>query len=321
MEKLINYLRDVIDENSTLKPFSAEERLPFFLRELYQFISVEVSGKSCVLLFLISGMIDTSKIQKHFTALSKYTNAHPVLVLSTIRSTQRKRLLENRIAFIVPGTQLYLPFVSMDFREQYPAAIEGNAMFTAIAQAVYVFLFYRARQFWGVFDIAEKIHVSAMSVSRALRCLETAGVVKKYGATTRVKYQRIDKADFYIKAQRYLSTPVSKVVYIEEKNLPQMKFLAGEEALAGKTMLSHPARKTFAIDKISFRSIPKENIMQECVVEGHCVRLEVWKYDPGLFATNGFVDELSLLLSFKEAQDERIGIESERLLGELLCED
>ena len=58
-----------------------------------------------------------------------------------------------------------------------------------------------------------------------------------------------------------------------------------------------------------------------CGVEDDWVRLEVWKYDPGLFATNGFVDDLSLLLSFKEAQDERIGIEIERLLGELLCED
>ena len=321
MENLMNYLHDVIDENITLKPFSAEERLPFFLRELYQFKSVEVSGKTCVLLFLIAGMIEPSKIQKHFTALSKYTNAHPVLVLSKIRSPQRKRLLENRIAFIVPGTQLYLPFVSLDFREQYPSAIEGNAMFTAITQAVYVFLFYRGRQFWGVLDIAKKINVTAMSVSRALRCLETAGVVKKFGATTRVKYQRIDKEDYYSKAERYLSTPVSKVVYVEEKNLPPINFLAGEEALAGKTMLSHPARKTFAVDKISFRSIPKENIMQECGEEDHCVRLEVWKYDPGLFATNGFVDELSLLLSFKETQDERIGIEIERLLGELLCED
>ena len=115
MEKLINYLHDVIDENSTLKPFSAEERLPFFLRELYQFKSVEVSGKSCVLLFLISGMIEPSKIQKHFTALSKYTNAHPVLVLSKIRSAQRKRLLENRIAFIVPGTQLYAVWKMIGF--------------------------------------------------------------------------------------------------------------------------------------------------------------------------------------------------------------
>ena len=56
-------------------------------------------------------------------------------------------------------------------------------------------------------------------------------------------------------------------------------------------------------------------------MEDDWVRLEVWKYDPGLFATNGVVDDLSLLLSFKEAKDERIGIESERLLGELLCED
>lgn len=321
MENLSNYLHAVVDENSMLKPFAEEERLPFFLREMYQFKSVEIRGTTCVLLFLNSGIIETAKFQKHFTTLLKYTSAHPILVLSKINAPQRKRLLENRIAFIVAGTQLYLPFISIDFREQYPSAIEENTMFTAIAQAVYVFLFYRPRQFWGVIEIAEKINVTPMSVSRALRYLEAAGVVKKSGATTRVKYQRIDKKNYYIKALQYLSTPVSKVVYLEKKNLPQNCFLAGEEAFAEKSMLGHPDKMTFAVDKISFRKIPKQMIMKACMREDHCVRLEVWKYDPGLFSTNTMVDELSLILSFKAAQDERIAIESEKLLGELLCEE
>ena len=54
-------------------------------------------------------------------------------------------------------------------------------------------------------------------------------------------------------------------------------------------------------------------------MEDNCVRLEVWKYDPGLFAIGNIVDDLSLLLSLEEIKDERIAIETEKLLGELLC--
>lgn len=319
MDNLINYLHEVLDENSTLKPFEEAERLPIFLREIYRFESVMVGGKSCVLLFLKSGVIEISKIQKHFSSLLKYTNAYPVLVLTKIRSTQRKKLLENRIPFIVPGTQLYLPFVSVDLREQYPSTIEEKTTFTAIEQAVCLSLFYCERQCWGVSDVAKKINVTDMSVSRALRSLELVGIVNKFGVTTKIKYQRIDKKNYYLTAKKHLSTPVSKVVYIENAKLPPKIFLAGEEAFAVKTMLGYPARKTYAVDKITFKNIPKEHMIDESIMEDNCVRLEVWKYDPGLFAIGNIVDDLSLLLSLEEIKDERIAIETEKLLRELLC--
>ncbi|MHC1761700.1 MAG: hypothetical protein AB9917_19730 [Negativicutes bacterium] len=55
MENLINYLHEVLDENSTLKPFEEAERLLIFLREIYQVESVIAGGKNCVLLFFEVG--------------------------------------------------------------------------------------------------------------------------------------------------------------------------------------------------------------------------------------------------------------------------
>ena len=67
MDNLINYLHEVLDENSTLKPFEEAERLPIFLREIYRFESVMVGGKSCVLLFFFFFLIEISTIQKYFS--------------------------------------------------------------------------------------------------------------------------------------------------------------------------------------------------------------------------------------------------------------
>ena len=44
---------------------------------------------------------------------------------------------------------------------------------------------------------------------------------------------------------------------------------------------------------------------------------QVWKYNPKMLSTEGVVDKLSLYLSLKDNDDERIQIELERLINEM----
>lgn len=37
-----------------------------------------------------------------------------------------------------------------------------------------------------------------------------------------------------------------------------------------------------------------------------CSELEIWKYDPNALCQNGMVDPFSLVLSLKDAEDERV---------------
>lgn len=321
LKKLIDYLHETVDDNCKLKSFNEKASLPLFLRELYEFQIITILESDCLLLLLHSKNVEILKIQKHFAVLQRYTVAHPVLILSATRAAQRKKLLQNRIPFIVPGTQLYLPFISMDFRERYPIADEKEKQFTTTTQAVYLYLFYRQLQLWSATDIAKEINTSIVTVCRALRHLNAIGLVKKSGTATKVKYQRINKRDYYAKAQDFLTTPVAKTFYLDKKHLTQSAFIAGEEAYAEKTMLNYPKIKTYAIGKTTYSSIPKEQQHVDAFLDKDIVRIEVWKYDPGLFAVNKRVDDLSLLLSLKEYQDDRMAIENEPLLGGLLCED
>lgn len=45
--------------------------------------------------------------------------------------------------------------------------------------------------------------------------------------------------------------------------------------------------------------------------------IQVWKYNPKMLSTEGVVDKLSLYLSLKDNEDERIQIELERLINEM----
>jgi hypothetical protein len=50
-----------------------------------------------------------------------------VYVTGTLASYERKRLIEHKVAFLVPGNQLYLPDLGIDLREYFrrpPAAAD-----------------------------------------------------------------------------------------------------------------------------------------------------------------------------------------------------
>ena len=72
-------------------------------------------------------------------------------------------------------------------------------------------------------------------------------------------------------------------------------------------MLATPDRPVFvmhAANKLT-QSISKECIEYPKVGDGTC-EIELWSYDPQFFATGNSVDVLSLYLSLKDEDDERV---------------
>lgn len=81
-------------------------------------------------------------------------------------------------------------------------------------------------------------------------------------------------------------------------------------------MLNNPSIEVYACDK-------KQKWIDQCAEViplldiGNYVELELWKYPPELFATDGKVDILSLYCSLKANPDERVEGELESLLEEI----
>lgn len=56
-------------------------------------------------------------IRKHLNLLQQKSGFEPIYFRESISAYNRKRLIENKISFIVPGNQMYLPFLGIDLRE------------------------------------------------------------------------------------------------------------------------------------------------------------------------------------------------------------
>ena len=90
--------------------------------------------------------------------------------------------------------------------------------------------------------------------------------------------------------------------------------MAGETAMGHYTMLAEPATLVVAIDKAT----AKRNAAMINKEYGD-IKVEVWKYSPALLSESEWTDRLSLYLSMKDSEDERIQMECDTLIEEMKC--
>lgn len=58
-------------------------------------------------------------IRKHVDNLHAYADAQVIYVRERITPYNRKRLIGQKVSFIVPGNQMYLPMMGIDLREHF----------------------------------------------------------------------------------------------------------------------------------------------------------------------------------------------------------
>ena len=81
------------------------------------------------------------------------------------------------------------------------------------------------------------------------------------------------------------------------------KNTAGETALSEKTMLNPSRVVTYAISE---KDYDKTVLTDELIDSDKQVRLELWAYSPKQFSEDNSADDISIVLSFGDTNDERI---------------
>lgn len=138
--------------------------------------------------------------------------------------------------------------------------------------------------------------------------------VRKEGTRKFIKSVSNGK-ELYQLSECYLQSPVQKKIYVKSNYFDRSMLLAGETALAKQSMLNFPKCTVFVLDKKCAKDISKEYIVEpKFVTDNKYVEIELWKYNPELYAVNGMVDIVSLVHSLKNIEDERIEIQIEEMM-------
>ena len=95
--------------------------------------------------------------------------------------------------------------------------------------------------------------------------------------------------------------------------------LSGELALLRLSFLSGVSIPYYASSSQDFKKIDKAKILNEHYVfnQNYSV-VEIVRYDPKLLVQGKYIDVISLYAQFKDSKDERVQIEVESLVNEIL---
>lgn len=302
-----SYVTEIAGLEVTARPLDSKN-LPIFITEQYDFYTLTL-GAEKFLAVEAKEIVSPSALKKHQTQFPIRDDNGFVLIAPRLDAFVRKRLIEMKTPFIVPRVQLYWPALGIEFRKRHQKKIIRKVhYFNPAAQAVVMGILNDL--FPPTFqpkDLAEKLGYTRMSMTRAADDMENAGL----GTSVKKGLDRIftplRKAALWEKAFPHLINPVRDTVRLYDRDVPEDdKILAGENALARISMLAEPQMANYAIGRDQWRRLKEKAIPNLNTEEPDTCAVQIWRYDPRLFARDGVVDPFSLYLSLKDSPDERV---------------
>nr|WP_246881456.1 hypothetical protein [Acidovorax sp. JG5] len=308
----MNYLHETLGvSTSGHGPWASLESLPYFLRDAFDFGQLDILGHT-VLLALERNPDQPSigDIRNRLDKLRSLTGQPVVYVTEALASYERKRLITQKVPFIVPGNQLYLPDLGLDLREyfrQRPNSADVPLSPSAQAMLITALLRPRWEAEWHPAETAATLAYTPMTLSRAVRELVAAGLAQAHKAG-RSQYLSMmhPPRETWEQAQPLLRSPVQRTIWTTAPTRTELPVrVAGLSALARFSMLTEPKSPVFAVNRSAWQAL-KADIVELPQAEPGACEWQLWNYTPTLQPDSDMVDPLSLMLSLRGSTDERV---------------
>ena len=146
---------------------------PYFLQDAFEVRELKLLDRQIIL--AIDKRPDKpglANVRGQMDKLRQLAGMPVVYVTGTLASYERKRLIEQKVPFLVPGNQLYLPDLGIDLREYFrkPPTAPDTALSPA-TQAMLITVLLRKpwRAEWQPAEVVSELGYTAMTLSRGVR--------------------------------------------------------------------------------------------------------------------------------------------------------
>ncbi|RDI98934.1 ArsR family transcriptional regulator [Dyella solisilvae] len=296
-------------------PTERVANLPYYLGQL-KLYTVQVAEREVA---LVLGPFDGKRgdTKKMLASLSKYLNLPVIYVLKGLQSFERKQLIASGIQFLVPGNQLFAPSLGMDLREYFrPGATATEGQLSPSAQAILIWLLLIGyEEPWVAAEVAARLGYTAMTATRAVRELEAAELIEQTRLGRRKCIHLIDAPrPTWERAKPLMRNPELRVEFVGRRRFAHGQHgirVAGLDALATRTMLATPNTHAWAVEQAEWakiqRGMPAADPWDTAEV------IQIWAYPPTILPDQTTVDPLSLIVSLRDNDDERVQLAIEEL--------
>lgn len=285
--------------------------LPNYILSRYSVKSAFFDKQRVFLLYLKAELDQVNTIKKHIQKLQSFDKIPVVLVLSQITARQRLGMIEGGIPFIVENKQCYLPFMGTILTERCDVEAEPVQKLLPSAQMLLFYYIHRKQKELFSNAAVEALGVSAMTITRAVRQLEQAGLIRTYkSGVMKIITTDFSRRELFENARGYISSPIKRTVYVPKTTIDNSCLAAGDQALSMMSMLNPPRIGCYAASD----SAKWKRYNDSLVDEENQFELQLWKYDPKVLTTEGCVDVLSLAMCYADVADERVEEAIEEML-------
>lgn len=316
------YLHHTLGIDTQLRPWGGATKLPYFLRDAYELRELRLlDNRALLAIYRRKTVPAITEIRNHVDKLKALAECPVLFVTDALASYDRKRLIDQKVPFIVPGNQLYLPELGIDLREYFRQRKETpDAGLRPATQALLITALLRNpwNADWQPAETLAQLGYTAMTLSRAVKELSGAGIAT-ICHEGRTRWLRFDTppAQIWEQAKPLLRSPVSRIAWAHPTASlrTQRTPLAGLSALACYSMLAEQSRPTYAVSSVQWRTAVRAGLeLLPEALPGAC-QWQVWSYTPALLPASKTVDPLSLTLTLQDDVDERIQLALDELKG------
>ena len=306
----IGYLQNMgmsIDSVSPLRK-NLTDKLPVAFNSNYQLFGTKLLGRDYVFAIDKTAALSPAQAKKSVEVMQSRLTIPVVIVFTKLPAYEIPRLIAKHVDFIIPGKQMFIPSMMIDIKK--PKIIDGDIK-ERIHPIAQVILLYQMEigglQGLTTRAMADLLRLSYATVNRSVRWLKGKELVQLSGDKEKSITFTCYGKNLWDKSKEYLSTPINRIVYTDDNvhGLPE----SGGNALAEFSMINRESQDCFAIgrgDLGAYRISANSQFGN--------TKIEIWRYDPRLIAKGNTVDPLSLYLSLRDNEDERIQMELDTLL-------
>lgn len=316
-ELLEKYIATALCIEVHVTPLPDVKQFPFFLQDAYQFNQITLLGQRCTILIDEDAENSPAAISKHIDVVQQQQGMPCIYVCDAITAYNRERLINHRVAFIVPGNQMFLPFLGVDLREYFlKKRIEIAEKLSPAALTTLIYMMVTVGNEFRPAALAQGTGYTTMSISRAVDEIEAMGlIVSERNGRERLLRIEVNKKDLWRKITALAQSPVKQRVFLRADAIDLSKYRhAGNDALAHFSSINMPNHPIIAMTTEEWRALNHQGIKP---VEFGEIEVEVWQINPRLFADEQCVNRYFLYLSLKDSKDERIEMTLEEMMDGL----
>ena len=327
IQKAQNYITDYSGINLDFKPWTDNGSFPLYLSSDFDFFSAQ-TDIGTVLAAQPKGVLTFTRLHTANIRLKSYEQwqFNVIFILPKASHYITKRLIDQKIAFVIPGKQIYAPFLGTvyvqrtisNYLTMNNSKLIASGELTPSTLSVYLFHIKNGFEHKQT-EISNNLGISRMTLHRAYIELMREKLIVKNGDRMEYSLPKDWKSEFRINCRKF-KNPVRKQVYLDGTQSSILKngmfYRTSETALAEISDMSEPMNEFYAIYSQDWNLI-KDKVLTTETLENDSIILEIWSIP--VPHEDEIVLPLALYLSLTDEKDERIKMAIESMLEKELA--